>query len=48
MNYANRREIPFVVIVGANEVSKDLFTLKNMQTGEQQECSLEELIKITA
>ena len=47
MNYANRREIPFVVMVGSTEVENNSYTLKNMQTGEQQECSLEELLKIT-
>ena len=48
MNYANRREIPFVVIVGSTEIENHNFTLKNMQTGDQQVCSLEELLKITA
>ena len=47
MNYANRREIPFVVIVGSTEIEKNTYTVKIMQTGQQQECSLEELLKIT-
>ena len=47
MNYANRREIPFVVIVGTTEIENKKYTLKNMQTGDQQLCSLEELLKIT-
>ncbi|SNR31791.1 histidine--tRNA ligase [Lutibacter flavus] len=47
MNYANRREIPFVVIVGSTEVENNNFTLKNMQTGDQQVCSLKELLEIT-
>jgi histidyl-tRNA synthetase len=47
MNYANKREIPFVVIVGSSEIEKNKYTVKIMQTGEQQECSLEELLKIT-
>ncbi|MBI9041426.1 histidine--tRNA ligase [Lutibacter sp.] len=47
MNYANRREIPFVVMVGSSEIEKNIYTVKIMQTGEQQECSLEELLKIT-
>jgi len=46
MNYANKRAIPFVVIVGTNEIEKNKFSVKNMQSGEQQDCSLEELIKI--
>ncbi len=47
MNYANRREIPYVVIVGSNEIENENYTLKNMQTGDQQVCSLKELLEIT-
>jgi histidyl-tRNA synthetase len=47
LNYANRREIEFVVIVGTNEIETNKFTLKNMQTGQQQQCNLEELVNIT-
>jgi len=47
LNYANRREIKFVVIVGTNEIETNKFTLKNMQTGQQQQCNLEELVNIT-
>ena len=48
LNYANRRKIPFVVIVGSNEIENNKYTLKNMQTGDQQLCSLKELLEITA
>ncbi|WP_456423631.1 histidine--tRNA ligase [Lutibacter sp.] len=48
LNYANRREIPFVVIVGENEIKNGNYTLKNMLTGDQKVCTLEELLKITA
>ena len=46
MNYANRKDIPFVVLAGENEIQARTFTLKNMETGEQQEVSTKELIKI--
>lgn len=45
MNYANKREIPFVVIVGSREMENKEFTLKNMISGEQKNCSLSELIE---
>tara|TARA_R110001583_G_scaffold4351_2_gene25212 strand:- start:48060 stop:49430 length:1371 start_codon:yes stop_codon:yes gene_type:complete len=48
MNYANKREIPFVVIVGSTELENNKFTLKNMQSGDQQVYNLEELVQITA
>lgn len=46
MNYADKREIPFVVFVGEEELSKGLYTLKNMDTGDQLTCNLEELIQL--
>lgn len=46
MNYANRKEIPFVVLAGEEEIAAKKFTLKNMETGEQQLLSAEELIKV--
>lgn len=46
MNYANNRAIPFVVLVGEEELSGNTFTLKNMKTGEQSAVSLAQLIDI--
>ena len=44
MNHANKREIPFVILAGAEEIEEKKFTLKNMKTGEQERVSLENLI----
>ena len=33
--YADKRQIPFVIIIGAQELKKGEFVLKNMNTGEQ-------------
>jgi len=46
MTYANKREIPFVAMAGTNEMEQQVFTLKNMQTGEQKLVSTEEIINI--
>ncbi|WP_196890222.1 histidine--tRNA ligase [Aureivirga sp. CE67] len=46
MNYANKREIPFVVLVGEKEMENNSFSLKNMNDGTQKECSLEELLDL--
>ncbi|MGV8945711.1 MAG: histidine--tRNA ligase [Lutibacter sp.] len=48
LNYANKREIPYAVIVGSSEIENDTYTLKNMQSGEQEVYSLKELVRITA
>ena len=46
MSYANAKQIPFVVLAGENEMTEGKFTLKNMQSGEQQLVNIEELIEI--
>ena len=46
MNYANRKQIPFVVLAGDSEINSQKFTVKNMQTGEQNLVSEKELINI--
>ena len=44
MNYANKREIPFVALAGPEEMQGSIFGLKNMTTGDQERLSLSELI----
>ena len=44
MSYANGKQIPFVAIVGENEMNEGKLTLKNMTTGEQALVTAEELI----
>lgn len=44
MSYADSKKIPYVAIVGADEMSADKVMLKNMQTGAQQLVSLEDLL----
>ena len=44
MSYANDKNIPFVAIVGENEMNEGKLTLKNMTTGEQALVTPEELL----
>ncbi|MDY2587804.1 histidine--tRNA ligase [Winogradskyella aquimaris] len=44
MTHANRRNIPYVVLVGEEELNSGMYTLKYMKTGEQQKLKLEELL----
>jgi len=46
MNYANKKEIPYVVLAGESEMEAQQFTLKNMESGEQQKVNASELINI--
>jgi len=44
MGYADKQQIPFVVIVGKNEMEAGLLSVKNMKTGEQKNISITEFI----
>ena len=45
MTYADNNKIPFVAIVGENELNEGKVMLKNMQTGEQKLLSMEQVIE---
>lgn len=44
MKEADRREIPYVIVLGENEVQSGTYGLKNMKTGEQTSLSKEECL----
>lgn len=46
LKYADAKGIPYVVIIGPDEAAKDMVTLKNLQTREQQQLPLADLPKI--
>jgi len=48
MSYANAKQIPFVALAGESEMAEGKITLKNMETGEQQLVTPDELIKALA
>ena len=43
MEYANRRGIPYVVIIGSDELQRGVATVKNMLSGEQREVAFGDL-----
>jgi histidyl-tRNA synthetase len=45
MTYANNKSIPYVALVGENELDKKVLTLRNMQSGEQAEMTVSEAIR---
>jgi len=45
MTYANNKNIPNVVLVGANEMEKGVLTVKDMISGDQSEMKFEELLE---
>jgi len=44
MSYADSKKIPFVAIVGENEINANAVMLKNMTSGEQQLVPVDELV----
>ncbi|MEE9462698.1 MAG: histidine--tRNA ligase [Bacteroidales bacterium] len=45
MSYANVKGIPFVALVGENEIIKNVLTIKDMETGMQKELTTHEAIR---
>jgi histidyl-tRNA synthetase len=45
MTYADDKNIPFVILIGSDEMESGLLTLKNMKSGEQQKLNTEQLLK---
>jgi histidyl-tRNA synthetase len=45
MTYADDKNIPFVILIGSDEMETSLLTLKNMKSGEQQKLSTEQIIE---
>ncbi|MCQ2293131.1 MAG: histidine--tRNA ligase [Bacteroidaceae bacterium] len=45
MQYANALQVPYVALVGEQEMQEGLIALKDMTTGEQQKLTLDELIE---
>ena len=43
MEYANKRSIPFVVMIGESELTKNTFVLKDMLKGTQKEYNFNEI-----
>ena len=44
MNYANRIGVEYVIVLGEDEQKQNLVTIKNMETGNQELCSLDKVI----
>lgn len=43
--YADKLQIPYVIVIGEDEIANNTVTLKNMQTGEQEILKIEDVIE---
>lgn len=44
--YADKLHIPYAIIIGEDEINSNMFTLKDMQTGEQRKLDIEEILTL--
>ena len=45
MKYANKINVKYAILIGEDEIKENVVTLKNMETGEQEKITVEELLK---
>ena len=45
MTYADKNDIPYVILAGEDEIESGKLTLKNMKTGDQDQLTVDQLIK---
>jgi histidyl-tRNA synthetase len=45
LDYANKKLIPFTVVIGSDEMQKGMLTFKNMESGEQEKLTIEQIIQ---
>ena len=46
LEYADKKTIPFALIIGSEELASKLYTIKNLTSGEQFKKSLDDIIKL--
>ena len=44
MSYADAKNIPYVVLIGSEEMQEGQLTLKDMQSGQQEKLAIAEII----
>ena len=44
MNFANKKGIPYVIIIGQKELEENKFTLRDMKSGNEEKLSIEDII----
>jgi histidyl-tRNA synthetase len=44
MSYADKRNVPYVILCGTSEMAESQFTLKQMATGEQEQLDIDRLL----
>ncbi len=45
LDYANKKQIPYAIVIGSEEIISGLISFKNLETGEQEKFYLEQIIQ---
>ncbi|MDB5285141.1 MAG: histidine--tRNA ligase [Mucilaginibacter sp.] len=45
MEYANNKQVPYTILIGSDEMQSGLLTFKNMESGEQEKLSAEDILE---
>ena len=48
MKYADKLQIPYVMVIGEDEINSNIFKIKNMESGEEKTIKMKELENINA
>lgn len=48
LDYANAKQIPYVIVIGSDEMESGLLSFKNMLTGDQEKLSTEMIVAMLA
>jgi histidyl-tRNA synthetase len=48
LEYANKKMIPYTIVIGSDEVKSGMLAFKNMKTGEQEKLAIFEIISLLA
>jgi len=46
MSYADAKKIPYVALIGTEEMKNGIITVKNMSSGEQSKVTMDELLHL--
>ena len=46
LKYANQKNIPYVLVVGTDEMNENVVQLKDMKTSQQKKCTLQEVVSL--
>jgi histidyl-tRNA synthetase len=45
LDFANKKLIPFTIVIGADEMQSGALSFKNMESGEQEKLTIEQIIQ---